>query len=138
MQMRRPRLMMTAVALGLVVGSCGPSRENETSHRHLAAEFCARIIDLQDICQERPGQEEIRQLRRDECESDPAWDWTDECGDKFFDYISCIDEMTCDEYLLVWDRPPEGHACQDVETAFYGGDCRIFDEDGSVIDHGGP
>lgn len=96
------------VVLGVTIGGTGAGatvaceQKVKESHRHLAEEYCNELVDEFVRCDstpETPWVEDARQDLFDGCVSDPAWDWTDECGEKFWTKRQCrLNEVPCEEW----------------------------------------
>lgn len=95
-------MKLVGVVVGVVAGAvlalaCGPKIEMD--HRDLAEEYCRDWAEFLEECySDVPWSEDITQMARDECEADEAWDWTDECGDRFWAVRECaLTEIPCEE-----------------------------------------
>ena len=128
-----------AALLGLagMLGACGPEVRNPgESHRHLAEEWCRENVDHQEKCKGHDYSEETKAEKRARCEAGPRWDWTDECGDYFWEYSRCVLDTTCEEYARI-GGPREHDPCQVEEEATYSNECRVYEMgSGPPIDHG--
>lgn len=126
------------MAAALLLAACEPKVQD--NHRHLAEEWCRQWVDFQEQCTYGGPFEftdEAKLERRAGCESDPAWDWTDECGDLKWEALSCSSSLTCEEYQIRSnpETPPDLWPCRAAERAFY--DACKYSETGEPIDHGG-
>lgn len=122
-QLATMRLLGIGAVGGGVVGgvlaiimACGPTVEAD--HRHLAEEYCREWIDFVARCSTSPWSEELRQRERDECEADEAWDWTDWCGDRKWEWRECrLDSIPCEEWPEVQSDPYDDY-CAEEKDAF--------------------
>jgi len=102
--MRRP--LLAGFALAVLALGCSaralPEEEGE-SRRHLAAQWCEDWCTFWYDCRPDPTGQSSGACREN-CESDEAWDRTDECGDIRWEYRECTTSMTCEEHLEALDR----------------------------------
>lgn len=86
------------VLLALVIAACS-DRDIEgerPSHRDHAAEWCEDWCTFWYACEPTLRDASVSGCQ-ERCESDEAWDWTDECGDIRAEYRECLDSLSCEE-----------------------------------------
>ena len=119
------------LVLTLALGGCSARdiEEDRPSRRHLAAEWCEDWCTFWYDCE--PALEGMPVSGcRERCESDEAWDWTDECGDIIWAYRECKDEQTCEELRDDPEIPGADNPCQSHYDEFMLRGCTYVRPDG--------
>jgi hypothetical protein len=108
-----------------VVPSCGP--EIVESHRDKAEKYCRDYTEKRERCgtPDVPWPDDLRQRERDKCEEDEAWDWTDECGDLYWEKRQCRLNVSCEDWPAA--SMPDDTFCEEEDNAFYR-KCRYGDD----------
>jgi hypothetical protein len=113
--MLRPLALLLALA---AASGCSARRVEDEgqSRRHLAAQWCEDWCTFWYGCRAalmgKPTDE-----CKDRCESDEAWDRTDECGDIRWEFRECNQSLTCEEHLEALDKE-ELFPCQHLYNEY--------------------
>jgi hypothetical protein len=98
-----PLCMRVGAMIGIVVGgalglasACGPKVEK--NHRHLAEQMCHDWYEFIGRCSTNPWSEDSKRRGKAECEAQDQWDWTDDCGVRWFEWMECgLTMIPCEE-----------------------------------------
>jgi hypothetical protein len=111
----KARAWAVRLAVAGVLGGCSArvveDEEEDRSHRHLAAEYCEQWCTFwygcEPVFEGRPVS-----VCQESCESDEAWDWTDECGDLKWEFLECRLSLECEEARDDPEVPGTDDPCQ--------------------------
>lgn len=143
-QMRSMGLALVAAFVGVM--ACGPQVGVERqSNRDIAATACAHTLDMNEQCNgsepfEYPA--DVKAEHQEQCESNPEWDWTDECADRVRAQAECrLSVTSCDGWRVIGDLidangDPGPSPCAKETLALRKDVCDVYDENGNEIDHG--
>ena len=85
----------------LVACSARELEEEGESRRHLAAQWCEDQCTFLRECEPTRFLTPVTECQQS-CESDEAWDWTDECGDIKWAFRECSASASCEEHRVSW------------------------------------
>jgi hypothetical protein len=117
-------LVLVAVTTGLLGCSDRPVEieEEGESHRHLAEAYCRDWCTFWYDCEPVLANSSVAECRNG-CETDEAWDWTDECGDIKWAFRECRLSLSCDEARNDPEIPGADDPCGDYYDELVLRDC---------------